>query len=485
MIIHYSDQHTTSSGYDAITVTRKTEQYANILREYLVENSLPAGDFSNIRSMIDLFNAVNGDWLLKLISSSDNFRKEKISIQSAIKLALAFFYSDNIIWIPIALEEILRVSGAVGLSQNGGLFSAKNLGYNSGATSDDLLLFGVEVREEKVYVHIYPLEVKIGYKNADEITKATEQIKHTKKIFDTKLTSLDSENSLQYRFYRNFIAQLAVISAEKLNLYNVWSSQDWEKIVNTDVRGKLLNDDFIISDSLHDEIGDGIVISFKDGAFMREVTKSDVTVIKLLRDDGINYLTKSVDDIITTLRNMQDISGHLFSAQHTIPEIKASEDTNQFDDGHILLDEQPGVDDAVQSADETVQESIEPQTTSAIAEKSKDGMKILFGHGINDGKPIYWYPNDTEKVMHPNTGIIGTMGTGKTQFTKSIILQLIQEQNNNPGSEPLGILIFDYKGDYNKNKHDFIDAVGAKVYDLYHLPFNPFSITVTPESNEA
>lgn len=82
--------------------------------------------------------------------------------------------------------------------------------------------------------------------NADEIAKATEQIKRTKEIFDTKLTSPDSENSLQYRFYRNFIAQLAVISAEKLNLYNVWSSQDWEKIVNTDVRGKLLNDDLML-----------------------------------------------------------------------------------------------------------------------------------------------------------------------------------------------------------------------------------------------
>lgn len=482
MIIHYSDQHTTSSGYDAITVTRKTEQYANILREYLIENSLPAGDLSNIRSMIDMFNAVNGDWLLKLISSSDNFRKEKISIQSAIKLALAFFYSDNIIWIPIALEEILRVSGAVGLSQNGGLFSAKNLGYNSGATSDDLLLFGVEVREEKVYVHIYPLEVKIGYKNADEIAKATEQIKRTKEIFDTKLTSPDSENSLQYRFYRNFIAQLAVISAEKLNLYNVWSSQDWEKIVNTDVRGKLLNDDFIITNSLHDEIGDGIVISFKEGAFMREVTKSDVTVIKFLKDDGINYLTKSVDDIITTLQNMQDIAGHLFTTQNTIPEAKKPEDASQFDEGKISSNGQPAVGDAAQSSDEAVQESTEQKVAPTIAEKSKDGMKILFGHSINDGKPIYWYPNDTEKVMHPNTGIIGTMGTGKTQFTKSIILQLIQEQNNNPGSEPLGILIFDYKGDYNKNKQDFIDAVGAKVYDLYHLPFNPFSITVAPES---
>lgn len=74
------------------------------------------------------------------------------------------------------------------------------------------------------------------------------------------------------------------------------------------------------------------------------------------------------------------------------------------------------------------------------------------------------------------------MGTGKTQFTKSIILQLVQEQRNNPGDEPLGILIFDYKGDYNKNKQDFVDAVGAKVYDLYHLPFNPFSISITPTS---
>lgn len=480
MIIHYSDQHTTSSGYDAITVTRKTEQYVNILREYLVENSLPVSDFGSIRAMIDMFNAVNGDWLLKLISSSDNFRKEKISIQSAIKLALAFFYSNDIIWIPIALEEILRVSGAIGLSQNGGLFSAKNLGYNSGATSDDLLLFGVEVRDGKVYVHIYPLEVKIGYKNADEITKAIEQIKRTKDIFDTKLNNTDGKNSLHYKFYRNFIAQLAIISAEKLNLYNIWNKQNWCKITSTDIRGKLLNDDFIISDSLHDEIGDGVIISFKDGAFMREVSKNDVTIIKFLRDDGINYLTKSVDDIITTLQNMQDIAGHLFAANHISPEI---ENKTQSDDGsNTVSKETTFINASYQISDEPTQMQSTPQSGASISEKSKDGMKILFGQGVIDGKPVYWYPNDTEKVMHPNTGIIGTMGTGKTQFTKSIILQLVQEQINNPGEEPLGILIFDYKGDYNNNKQDFVDAVGAKVYNLYHLPFNPFSITVTPES---
>ena len=68
---------------------------------------------------------------------------------------------------------------------------------------------------------------------------------------------------------------------------------------------------------------------------MREVTKSDVTVIKFLKDDGINYLTKSVDDIITTLQNMQDIAGHLFTTQNTIPEAKKPEDASQFDEGKI------------------------------------------------------------------------------------------------------------------------------------------------------
>lgn len=482
MIIHYSDQHTTSSGYDAITVTRKTEQYANILKEYLADNNLTSGNDEHIRNMIDMFNAVNGDWLLKLISSSDKFSKEKISIQSAIKLALAFYKCDYITWIPISLEEILRVSGSVGLSQKGGLFSAKNLGYESGATSDDLLMFGVENRNGQVYVHLYPLEVKIGYKNTDELPKATEQIQKTKKIFDQYLTSNENENTLQNKFYRNFIAQLAVISAEKLNLYNVWSGQDWEMIVNTDVRGKLLNDDFIVSNELYQKIGDGIIISFKDGAFMRSVIKNEVTVLKFLYDDGIDFLTKSVDEIVDSLQKMNDISGQLFkqinieeksidqteNIQNTIDETSPVTSEEKFDNSNGECNDTPI--DIVQ-----LKESI-------TEEKSPEGMKILFGHDVNTKSPIYWYPNNTEKVMHPNTGIIGTMGTGKTQFTKSLILQLMREQKNNPGDEPLGILIFDYKGDYNNNKQDFVDATNAKVYDLYHLPFNPFSITVTPTS---
>ncbi|MCM1508847.1 MAG: DNA phosphorothioation-dependent restriction protein DptH [Ruminococcus flavefaciens] len=501
MIIHYSDQHTTSSGYNAITVTRKTEQYENILREYLEKGSGIASDRSHIRSIIDMFNAINGDWMLKLISSKGNFSKEKISVQSAVKLALAFYKSDNIIWIPISLEEILRVSGSVGYAKNDGLFSAKNLGYINGATSDDLLLFGVEVSGGEVFVHLYPLEVKIGYKNNNETDNAIAQIKRTREILDKNLIDADGDN-IQTKVYRNFFAQLAVISAEKLNLYKVWTGQDWERIVNTDVRGKLLNDDFTITDSMEDKIGDGVIISFKDGTIMRDVyTSSGVTVIKFLYNDGINYIVKSVDDIYSDIQKVEAVTefrnnmNRVDCVPNVTAVISAPDKTYEGDldlpeispllsfDKYEIKELADKVSNDIYNEEVT---NTEPDFSLDTEEnnfaKSPDGMRILFGNDANDGSPLYWYPNNTEKIMHPNTGIIGTMGTGKTQFTKSLILQLVRERHNNPGDSPLGILIFDYKGDYNKSKTDFIEATNAKVYDLFHLPFNPFSMTVTENS---
>ena len=522
MIIHYSDQHTSSSGYDSITVTRKTKQYENIIRDYLTENGYTAGTREDVRRMIDMFNAVNGDWLLKLISYKSNFSKEKISIQSAIKLALAFLKDDNITWIPISLEEILRVSGSVGYAQKEGLFSSKNLGFESAPTSDDLLMFGVEKADGKVLVHLYPLEVKIGYENDDELTKAKGQIKRTREIFDKNLLKLARPNFIQNKVYRNFIVQLAIVSAEKMNLYNVWESQDWEQIVNTDTRGKLLNDDFVVSSSLRETIGDGIVLSFKRGSIKREAGIDDgITVLRFLESDGREYVTKSVDDLYSKMLGMSDVCGSMlgdFSSAGFVEPVYMVEDADEVDGDDETADDDfadnikseetttpvlvtvGAANDEPEEPEQPVDIQPEPEVSSAVEDipvsepepqaeevpaesageyiPSPDGMKILIGEDANNHTPIYWYPNDTDKVLHPNTGIIGTMGTGKTQFTKSIITQLVREQKNNPGGDQLGILIFDYKGDYNENKKDFVDATGAKVYKLYHLPFNPFSITV-------
>lgn len=131
----------TSSGYDAITVTKKSKQYQNTISRYLEKNGVENVQIHS-KKIINMFNALNGDWLLRMLSYKSHFPVEKLSILSAMKLSVKRYSLEDIIWVPISLEEILRVSGSVGLSQSGSIFSARNLGFD-GKTSDDLLLVGI------------------------------------------------------------------------------------------------------------------------------------------------------------------------------------------------------------------------------------------------------------------------------------------------------------------------------------------------------
>jgi DNA phosphorothioation-dependent restriction protein DptH len=87
---------------------------------------------------------------------------------------------------------------------------------------------------------------------------------------------------------------------------------------------------------------------------------------------------------------------------------------------------------------------------------------------------LYWEPTNTARFMNSNAGIIGTMGTGKTQFTKSVVTQLVRNVAHNVNAAPIGMLIFDYKSDYIDDA--FIHATNAKKYQLSRLPYNPLSL---------
>lgn len=482
LIIHYSDQYTTAGGYDAITVTRKSGPYQRVIEEFLTKNKIEnANEYSP--TVINMFNAINGDWLLRLLSSKSHFPKEKISILSAIKLGLAQFKDDNITWVPISLEEVLRVSGGAGLKQSEGFFSAKNLGFDNGVTSDDILFVGIEEREEYVYVHYYPVEVKIGKNEASYINKGIEQAKATKNIFDKTL--LPDENGYltnTQKVYRNFLMQLVVTSAEKLNLYSVCTGETWDNIINSDLRRKLLNEEYIISNSLEKSLGKAAVISFKKVPNNNYTGLSDdVMIVEMSEDDGIQFITKSVEEIRECIENI-DIE----PTDAVIEYVKTINDDNDDDTKIIDINTKDKQNDEI--VDEIISTTIN-DTLEKIASESEDkhsiddngdsedrNMEILFGVNQKNNKQVYWYPNDTDKVFHTNTGIIGTMGTGKTQFTKSMITQIYRESKYNVDGKDVGILIFDYKGDYNKSKNDFIEATNASVYELYHLPFNPLSV---------
>lgn len=301
IIIHYSDQYSNASGYDAITVTQKSKQYEYVLKEFLQEYHISDEQVNqDVSSLINLFNTINGEWLLKLVSSTknSNLKREKLSLLSAAKTFMALHDNSRVIWIPVSLEEILRISSGAGLSAEDGLFSARNLGHNGGGC-DDLLMIGLFEKDGRLQMQLYPLEVKVGINDSSVRDKALKQTETTLKLFNDFL--LEGEKTFLTKVYRTFFAKLCIINADKLNLYNIWPEKDWSLITQS-YREKLLNDDFVITNSLNDHIGcAGVMLFTKDqtGVTQREIERmsSGIQVVTMLEDDAYTLLLNSIPQI--------------------------------------------------------------------------------------------------------------------------------------------------------------------------------------------
>ena len=498
MIIHYSDQYTSASGYDDITVTRKSEQYEEIIQDQLKQKGVTASK-QNVHDIISLFNAFNGAWMLRLISAKklagavdSYFSREKMSILSAIKLCMAYYAHDDIVWVPISLEEMLRVSGGAGYSQKDSLLSAKNLNFEKGVTSDDVLLIGIEGPVEDLKLYLHPVEVKIGHNPSGVIAKAYEQVRRTYNGFWKALWPENGRNALECKLSRNFLMQLVIVSCEKLQLYDVYPNETWDKVTD-EYREALLNERYRFSSALDEMIGKGTVVSFKTDALNKSgQINDDVCLLELPEKMGSEYMIKSAAEIEADLdRSQRDMPDRIKYIYHSsgvdrIPRQNIETDNStiqtKVEDQSIARDKEHSIKRRIETlspVDVDFVETREDETSKQSEEESekRKGMQILFGTDISNGKTLYWHPNDTNRVFHTNTGIIGTMGTGKTQFTKSLITQLHRDQIHNYDGYPLGILIFDYKGDYNEGKEDFVSATDAKVIKPFHLPFNPLSLT--------
>lgn len=499
MIIHYSDQYTSSNGYDDITVTQKSAQYREIIREQLQKKNVTANS-ADIDGVINMFNAINGSWMLKLISAKkmagaldSYFSREKMSILSAIKLCMAYYARDGIIWAPISLEEILRVSGAAGLSQNDGLLSAKNLGFPQRPTCDDILLVGIEGKPGAIRIYLHPIEVKIG-QNTSVYSKARQQVLNTYDGLWNALWPDEGRDNLEHKVTRSFFMQLVLVCCEKMKLYGICPAMPWDHVLN-DCRAALLNEEYTCSHALDTYIGKGTIVSFKSDILTPGETENEgVTLLEFPEKAGADYMVRPISEIVTLLEDlhlprqlkkycgMECVveSSEESSAETVLPVVDSTivlgktPDLESVQDRTVAL-ELPGGANGDSSLNNLIicPESPKSEDISPVA----TSMEILFGTDLGTGQPLYWFPNDTEQVFHTNTGIIGTMGTGKTQFTKSMIAQLYKEQIHNFRGQPLGILIFDYKGDYNESKADFVQMTNARILRPYQLPFNPLAIT--------
>lgn len=530
VVIHYSDQYTSSNKFDAITVTNKSDQYYKVIEEFLKNKGIE-GTENNIKNTIQAFNTFNGEWLLRIIGTKGYADREKLSIISAIKYTLAYLDHPNIKWIPISLEEILRVAGVFNLSKAGGIFSAKNLGIQ-GPTSDDLLLIGIESREDKLYVHFYPVEVKIGINNADVISKAKQQVIQTKNLIINTLTK-DFKGTFKEKFYKNFFVQLLIANANKMVQGDIWNEKGYN-LSNESVE-KLIKLDFEITDHLQPYIGEGAIVSFTTGRSGRAsyVDPQSINMIEFSLEDGFNGIVKSMGDICSWLheeetdfikerflKNLYDESNDIVSRtaiEHSVdpsfveiiedlPEVAADIEIlpltppkkirfgGEPNDVVAIEAEKEDTIDVIPTPEvvtggneykdppepienlsvEEISLEVQPQVVSAELPVLQD-VRIKLGKVVNSNKEIYWEYGHSE-LANRHLLISGKSGQGKTYFMQCLLLE--------KSRQGISSIIIDYTEGFlpNQLETEFVEGLGNRLKQqivyLEKLPINPFARTV-------
>ena len=102
------------------------------------------------------------------------------------------------------------------------------------------------------------------------------------------------------------------------------------------------------------------------------------------------------------------------------------------------------------------------------------GVRFAVGSfigGVGQGEAEFW-PGSTE-LNQLNVGVLGDMGTGKTQLAQALVRRL-RESSLATQPSPISVLILDYKRDYKTDA--FLNAVGGVALEPEHLPLNFFAI---------
>lgn len=504
-VVHYTDQYSINAKYDSITVTKHIGLYDNLLKKSYESLALSEDLFPRFnKTMKNYFNCLNGRWLLRLVNQPELKVRERMSlVATSVVMQKLLHRNANIIWIPISLEEILRVTGEIGLKMDG-IFAKKTLGAK-GSMSDDLLMLGIDPSDKNApKLYFYPIEVKVS-NSSSQTVKGRSQVAHTWKQFKEHL--FKSKDEFETKIRRTFFASQLLTNAEKLYANDLLPESNYEQIERC--RYALLNLKWSHKEVLPvKELGVAAVVSFfstaphsistklVEGVPVCEVHFSQNECLEYVANPSslhLEFLTTALIDIDEeTLNVINSPSGICDSTcdqgnsvvadledDDDIPEETTTSPISK-ESIHIQSESSQQSNDGDSDQSPSGIDSINQQDTNQTDEPEQQisPIKVIVGSVKNKSQKILFEPNNTEAVSHPNMGIIGTMGTGKTQFARSVIAQLSKESVHNVGGEPVGLLVFDYKGDY-KDKA-FLETIDGNCYKS-NYPFNPLKLIINDD----
>ncbi|WP_434432682.1 helicase HerA domain-containing protein [Lactiplantibacillus paraplantarum] len=519
-VIHYTD-YTNSVNYESITLTKQVDQYRTILSENLPQNIKQRNSSSYTDNIIKTFNIINGEWLLRLVSHRQQQKtvKEKLSILAVSKEMLGVLQRDDIIWVPLSLEEILRVSGSfVGESRSDMIFSAKSLG-TKGKISDDLLFIGLKKDGEHYDVMFLPTEVKVGLNSNAVIDKAIEQVQHTASVLDETLVK---QRNFKSKFYLDFFMKLYFANAAKLYTNGEMDTASFGELVRA--KRRIIQGNIEVSTSMLDCYRNKFIFSLKTGHTNRQIRiMDDYTSVEVPEDDAFSFagqetkgiideiqnnrfgfdknrLLKNegrVDDAVTEVLKNEKINVDIktiSNSQNRNPEveevaeekapvyrrnntgIRNDTDTFRLETNRQQIEAAEKDESRISTKDEDNSEKLCDESEGKINTQNMKGENDLSRRiriGTIDGSTskVYWeYGSD--KLANRHMLITGKSGQGKTYFIQTLLLEFTKAK--------IDTVVIDYTDSYMPDQldatfKDNIKQINQHIVLADGLPINPFS----------
>lgn len=335
----------------------------------------------------------------------------------------------------------------------------------------DLLVVGVCIDGTSVRIHLTPIEVKCRTSSsfpASEVLDALEQGKSMSRLLSSMLKREDQP----YIWSLTFQHLLLSIISFGMRVYSqhddIKDQMLWSRLhqliasailseacdITVDDRGRLIAIDASPSSNANDRDND---------RFQETITIS-------LEDAGIII----AGDPSKFYHSIKEKVGNW----ELLPKLNVAKDLPVQSQSEKL----DGPADAEDASQALPLDNIDPvENVATVRENvSSKGVILKLGQTVDGFQPRSLELNiSNTELNHLNMGIVGDLGTGKTQLLKSLIMQISNSKEMNRGVRP-SFLIFDYKRDYSSP--DFVEATGARVVRPENLPINLFDTTTMEET---
>ena len=338
----------------------------------------------------------------------------------------------------------------------------------------DLLVIGVQIIGSEVNIKLTPIEVKCRQSmilSTNESAEALLQAKALTNLFQALSKASEESEMWKLAFQHLLISMvgfgLRVYSQHELAKQNSIRWAKYHELITHEIlkpKANLSIDQFgrlVVIDSsqvsdIKDNDGDGfyetIVISMLDAG---RIISSDASVF-------YDSVKKKIGD----WQLLPNFKKSIVKPEKSI-DAQPKRDTTQS----IIND----LETSVLKGSSTENLQLTPKSTS-----ERTGVVITLGDTSDGFEPRALDINISDtRLNNLNIGVVGDLGTGKTQLLKSIIFQIAESTAQNRDVKPR-LLIFDYKRDYSSQ--DFILATGAKVIRPSRLPLNLFDTSSMEDS---